>query len=425
SHECTGRPLLIATDAEGGEIMRLSPRGGWEPTLSHEELGRAGDLALTELEARRIGFMLRDAGVNWNLAPVVDVGYNPANPVIVEHGRSFAANPLRVAAQARAYLRGLRAADILTTLKHFPGHGSSYADSHAGFVDVTETADAAIELYPYRALLGEGLVDAVMTAHVFNRRQDPDFPATLSPATLTGLLRQELQWAGVIVSDDMRMGAISADYGADRRRPARRRPVRRRLRARRAPPGGRGRTALRRADRGVTRADPSTDGQALSAGPRQRDTRCRTSPRSGPRRRPRRRRGRAAQRPTGPERPRSASTSARRGREGRAPRLVQASAAAAVANRSACQRAAPSASPTARAPLKASPAAVVSTAVTGNAGTARSPAAAEASAPRSPSVTTTAPTPRARRRRPTARASPSSATLTPPRRAASLSLGVR
>ena len=73
--------------------------------------------------------------------------------------------------------------------------------------------DAAIELYPYRALLGEGLVDAVMTAHVFNRRQDPDFPATLSPATLTGLLRQELQWAGVIVSDDMRMGAISADYG--------------------------------------------------------------------------------------------------------------------------------------------------------------------------------------------------------------------
>jgi len=213
SRECTGRPLLIATDAEGGEVMRLSPRGGWEPTLSHAELGRTGDLALTELEARRIGFMLRDAGVNWNLAPVVDVGYNPANPVIVEHGRSFAAHPLRVAAQARAYLRGLRAAAILTTLKHFPGHGSSYADSHAGFADVTETADAEVELYPYRALLGEGLVDAVMTAHVFNRHLDPDFPATLSPATLTGLLRQEVQWAGVIVSDDLRMGAIGTDYG--------------------------------------------------------------------------------------------------------------------------------------------------------------------------------------------------------------------
>jgi len=213
SQECTGRPLLIATDAEGGEVMRLSPRGGWEPTLSHEELGREGDLALTELEARRIGFMLRDAGVNWNLAPVVDVGYNPANPVIVEHRRSFSANPLRVAAQARAYLRGLRAADILTTLKHFPGHGSSYADSHHGFVDVTATAEPAIELVPYRALIGEGLADSVMTAHVFNRRLDDERPATLSRATITGLLRGELGFGGPVVSDDLRMGAIEKQYG--------------------------------------------------------------------------------------------------------------------------------------------------------------------------------------------------------------------
>src|SRR5207253_10357482 len=94
-----------------------------------------------------------------------------------------------------------------------PAHAASSPHPNGGSVDVTDAADAAIELYPYRALLGEGLVDAVMTAHVFNRRQDPDFPATLSPATLTGLLRQELRWAGVIVSDDMRMGAIRADYG--------------------------------------------------------------------------------------------------------------------------------------------------------------------------------------------------------------------
>ena len=212
SRECTGQRLLIATDAEGGEVMRLSPRAGWDPTLSHEELGQAGDLALTELEARRIGFMLRDAGINWNLAPVVDVGYNPANPVVVEHGRSFAANPLRVTAHARAYLMGMRAAGVLATLKHFPGHGSSYADSHDGFTDVTATADADVELYPYRVLLAEGLADAVMTAHVFNRRLDPDFPATLSPATLTVLLRQGLHWAGVIVSDDLKMGAIAKEY---------------------------------------------------------------------------------------------------------------------------------------------------------------------------------------------------------------------
>jgi len=210
---CMGRPLLIAVDAEGGSVMRLSPRAGWAPTLSHQELGETNDVALTELEARRIGGMLRDAGINWNLAPVVDVGYNPANPLIVGLGRSFAANPARVTAQARAYLTGMRAAGILTTLKHFPGHGSSYADPHRSFVDVTETANPGIELAPYRALLAEGLADSVMTAHVFNRHHDPRFPATLSRATLQGLLRDELHFEGVIVSDDMQMGAITTRYG--------------------------------------------------------------------------------------------------------------------------------------------------------------------------------------------------------------------
>ncbi len=210
---CMGRPLLIAVDAEGGSVMRLSPRAGWAPTLSHQELGETNDVALTELEARRIGGMLRDAGINWNLAPVVDVGYNPANPLIVGLGRSFAANPARVTAQARAYLTGMRTAGILTTLKHFPGHGSSYADPHRSFVDVTETANPGIELAPYRALLAEGLADSVMTAHVFNRHHDPRFPATLSRATLQGLLRDELHFEGVIVSDDMQMGAITTRYG--------------------------------------------------------------------------------------------------------------------------------------------------------------------------------------------------------------------
>jgi beta-N-acetylhexosaminidase len=213
ARECTGRPLLVAVDAEGGRIMRLSPRGGWDATLSHRELGEANDLALTRLEAQRIGLMLREAGINWNLAPVVDVGYNPANPVIVGHDRSFAASPLLVTAHAREYLEGMRSAGVLTTLKHFPGHGSSYADSHLGFVDVTTTANPTIELTPYRALLPEGSVDAVMTAHVFNRTLDPEHPATLSHAIVTGLLRRRLGFSGVVVSDDMRMGAIALQYG--------------------------------------------------------------------------------------------------------------------------------------------------------------------------------------------------------------------
>ena len=210
---CAGRTLLVATDAEGGRVMRLGPGAGYTPTLSHQDLGDGNDLVLTELEARRIGGLLRDAGIGWDLAPVVDVGYNPANPVIVGTGRSFGADPARVTAHARAYIAGMRAAGVLTALKHFPGHGSSFTDSHLGFVDVTETARPELELAPYRALMADGLVDSVMTAHVFNRRLDPRYPATLSRSTVTGLLRGELGWTGVVVSDDLRMGAIDQHYG--------------------------------------------------------------------------------------------------------------------------------------------------------------------------------------------------------------------
>jgi beta-N-acetylhexosaminidase len=212
---CTGRRLLIAVDAEGGQVMRLGPHAGYTQTLSHQELGDANDLVQTELEARRIGARLREAGINWNLAPVVDVGYNPANPVIVGVGRSFGANPTRVAAQARAFIAGMHAAGLVTALKHFPGHGSSVTDSHHGFVDVSDTANADVELAPYRMLMAEGMVDSVMTAHVFNKRLDRKYPATLSAKTVGGLLRRSLGWRGVVISDDLRMGAIEQHYGLD------------------------------------------------------------------------------------------------------------------------------------------------------------------------------------------------------------------
>jgi len=210
---CDAGLPLIAMDAEGGRVMRLAPGAGYVETPSARALAETHDLALTELEARRIGRMLREAGVGWDLAPVVDVGYNPANTFIVGRGRSYGANPFAVIAHARAFIRGLHAEGILTALKHFPGHGSSFADSHAGFVDVTATADRDVELLPYRVLLGERSADAVMTAHVFNRRLDRRYPATLSYATITGLLRRDLGWSGVVVSDDLRMGAIDKHWG--------------------------------------------------------------------------------------------------------------------------------------------------------------------------------------------------------------------
>jgi beta-N-acetylhexosaminidase len=213
---CAGHRLLVAVDAEGGRVMRLGPSAGYAPSLSHGELGEGNDFALTELEARRIGQRLREAGIDWNLAPVVDVGVNPANPVIVGTGRSFGANPALVTAHARAYITGMRRAGVLTALKHFPGHGSSYTDSHHGFVDVTATAYPEVEMLPYRLLLAEGLVDSVMTAHVFNAWLDSRRPATLSRATIEGLLRRELGFGGVVVSDDLRMAAIDRHYGLRR-----------------------------------------------------------------------------------------------------------------------------------------------------------------------------------------------------------------
>jgi len=209
---CAGRPLFIAADAEGGRVMRLSPRLGYPPTLSARELGERDDPAFTQAEARRMGLMLREAGINWNLAPVVDVAVNPTNPAVVVLGRTFSGDPARVIAQARAFVLGMHEAGVLTALKHFPGHGSSRSDSHQGFTDVSDTARLSVELAPYRALIAAGMADSVMTAHVFNRGLDPWDPATLSRFTVRRVLRGWLHYKGVAVSDDLLMGAIARHY---------------------------------------------------------------------------------------------------------------------------------------------------------------------------------------------------------------------
>ena len=213
--QCAGRPLLIAADNEGGLVMRLSTRVGYLAAPAPQELGDQGDVAQTELEARRMGATLREAGINWNLAPVVDVAVNPLNPAVVTLGRTFSSDPKQVVAQARAFIQGMHEAGVLTSLKHFPGHGSSRTDSHHGFVDVTETADLKVELEPYRVLIKEGLADSVMTAHVFNRGIDMALPATLSRYTVSRYLRGKLRYKGLVVSDDLLMGAIRQRYGVE------------------------------------------------------------------------------------------------------------------------------------------------------------------------------------------------------------------
>lgn len=204
-------PLLIAADQEGGSVARLKPQYGFPPTVSQQYLGNLNDAQTTSHYASSTASTLAAHGINLNLAPVVDLNTNPNNPVIGSLGRSFSANPLTVAKQALEVIAAHHTYGVRCTLKHFPGHGSSQADSHLGFVDVTNTW-APIELEPYSRLINAGACDIIMTAHIFNARLDPNLPATLSYPTITGILREQLGYDGVVMTDDLIMRAITDRY---------------------------------------------------------------------------------------------------------------------------------------------------------------------------------------------------------------------
>ncbi|AJF08023.1 glycoside hydrolase family 3 [Geoalkalibacter subterraneus] len=205
-------PLLIAVDQEGGRVARLKERYGSPPTLSHRELGQKDDLSETAHHSRQLAETLSGLGIGLNMAPVVDLCANPDNPVIAKLDRCFSSDSQKVTQHAAEFIKAHHRSGVLTTLKHFPGHGSSRADSHLGFTDVTDTWTAD-ELEPYARIIAEGQADAVMTAHVFNARLDEDYPATLSQRTIEGILRKDLGFDGVVISDDMQMGAIADHYG--------------------------------------------------------------------------------------------------------------------------------------------------------------------------------------------------------------------
>lgn len=204
--DASGYPLLIAVDQEGGEIARLAPEDGFPPVPSAASLGRL-PVARTREAAGITARLLADLGINWNLAPVVDLATNPESPAIAGLERSFGRRPERVTARASAVIRAHRKAGVLTALKHFPGHGSARVDSHQALPDVTATWSPR-ELLPYRRLLEGRLVDAVMVGHLRHRKLDPEWPASLSRGIVGGLLREELGFRGVVVTDDLQMGAI-------------------------------------------------------------------------------------------------------------------------------------------------------------------------------------------------------------------------
>jgi beta-N-acetylhexosaminidase len=205
-------PLFISVDAEGGLVNRLKAKYGFIDFPSAQDLGDKNDLALTEKTASELGQELKDIGFNVNFAPDADVNINPDNPVIGKLERSFSGNPDEVASQAVAFIKGLHSNGIISAIKHFPGHGSSQSDSHLGLVDVTKTYQQK-ELIPFQKIIEQNQADMVMTAHIINTSIDQDYPATLSPLFLQNILRKQLGYKGVIVSDDMQMGAVAKNYG--------------------------------------------------------------------------------------------------------------------------------------------------------------------------------------------------------------------
>ena len=205
-------PLLVAIDEEGGQVDRLKARYGFPATVSEADLGTRDDTAYTRKRSKAIGETLASLAIDLDLAPVVDLDVNPTNPIIGALDRSFSADPEVVTRQGLAYLAGLHDAGIAGALKHFPGHGSSTADTHLGWVDVTKTWTPT-ELEPFRAIIATGDADAVLVAHVFDADLDPIYPASLSGAVIDGMLRSDLGFDGVVITDDLQMGAIREVYG--------------------------------------------------------------------------------------------------------------------------------------------------------------------------------------------------------------------
>jgi beta-N-acetylhexosaminidase len=205
-------PTFVSIDQEGGTVNRLKPDYGFKNTISHRELGEQNDLLQTEQQGRHIAAMLREYGINLNFAPCLDLAINKQNKAIYGRDRTFSENPETAAQHAAAYIRGHRAEGVLTCVKHFPGHGSSLADTHLGVADVTDSWSPA-EVYPYQYLLDNGLIDMVMTTHIFNRNLDERYPATLSRAIMQGILRDTMGYDGVIISDDLQMQAIADHFG--------------------------------------------------------------------------------------------------------------------------------------------------------------------------------------------------------------------
>ncbi|MFA6430993.1 MAG: glycoside hydrolase family 3 N-terminal domain-containing protein [Candidatus Margulisiibacteriota bacterium] len=204
-------PLFFAVDQEGGNVERLTAKKGFLHIPTAWKIGQTMTIkdALATFESQAL--MLKGLGFNLNFAPVIDVNVNPTSPAIGLMGRAFSSDPEQVVDFASTFVDAYRKVGIISCLKHFPGHGSAKEDSHLGFTDVTDTWQK-VELVPFEKMVSSGKADCIMSSHVFNADVDEEYPASLSAGHIQGVLRNKLGYSGVVVTDDLQMGAISQNY---------------------------------------------------------------------------------------------------------------------------------------------------------------------------------------------------------------------
>ena len=203
-------PLIIAADQEGGLVCRMKPQYGFKPTVNALYLGTHDNRDTTMLYAKQIAQEVAESGVNLNLAPVLDV-HRDDNPHRGHFKRSFSADVDVITRNAGLFIDAHHQRGVLCAAKHFPGQGNATGDSHYEMVDVTNTWKP-YELEPFKQLIKQGKIDVVMTAHIFNSQLDDQYPATLSRKTIDGVLRKQLGFEGVVITDDMFMQGILDQY---------------------------------------------------------------------------------------------------------------------------------------------------------------------------------------------------------------------
>ncbi len=204
-------PLLIAIDAEWGLAMRIENTPQYPYAITLGAIQENDQLSFEV--GKNIARDCKAAGIHWNLAPCVDINNNPNNPVIGY--RSFGEDKAKVAAKALAYVKGTESEGVLTSIKHFPGHGDTATDSHLGLPVISKSKEALIanELYPFQKLVDEG-VDSVMVGHlsVPALANNERIPSSISKAIIKGVLRTEMGYKGVVISDALNMHAVSKNY---------------------------------------------------------------------------------------------------------------------------------------------------------------------------------------------------------------------